>query len=198
MSQCGDTPLSATRIGWYACGIEDDSSKKGSLSKRVANIVRRNITKILIQNRELYTKQQLSNTDAIKRLFKACVDEYASYLPKEDGDVFRMAQHKALEESFINNADNIAHFVLTSEISDEQIDDDLPLIKLVAGGEEVPITPNAISTMLAQEKPNFKSMEQREEIYKSLQTYCERDINAEGLNQKVPDKLSVNFELENE
>ena len=46
----GLTPLSATSIGWFAYGIEDNSNEKGSLSQRVSKIVRKNITKILIEN----------------------------------------------------------------------------------------------------------------------------------------------------
>ena len=155
ISDFGPTPLSATSISWYAYGPEDKSSEKGSLSQRVSKIVRKNITKTLIENRSLYSPTQIDET-AIVNLSKACIQAHAEKLDQAEKDIFVHSKHLDIENMFKKNIKNIANFVLNCDIADEQIENDMPLVELIAdNGQHIEITPSAISVMLAKLKPNF-------------------------------------------
>ena len=186
ISDFGPTPLSATSISWYAYGPEDKSSEKGSLSQRVSKIVRKNITKVLIENRSLYSPTQIDET-AIVNLSKACIQAHAEKLDQAEKYIFVHSKHPDIENMFKKNIKNIANFVLNCDIADEQIENDMPLVELIAdNGQHIEITPSAISVMLAKLKPNFSSAQQRDDIYKTLAQKCAHDINEQNLNPNIP------------
>lgn len=190
----GLTPLSATSIGWFAYGIEDNSNEKGSLSQRVSKIVRENITKILIENRQLFDLNKIDKK-SIGSLYKACIESYAEKLGSAERDVFKMSGHKSLEEAFYKNYKNIAKFVLNCKIPEEQIEENSPVMCLVddEGTTSIEITPAAISVMLAGLKPNFSSVEQRENIYNNLQNKIVKGLKQENLYKDIPEVLQYNF-----
>lgn len=195
ISDYGLTPLSATSIGWYAYGPEDKSSEKGSLSQRVSKIVRKNITKVLLENRTLFDKKQIDKT-AMINLSKACIEAHAEKLDAAAKDVYAQSKHSSIEDMFIKNYSNIANFVLNREITNQEIENDSPLISLIAeNGQSIDITPSAISVMLAKLKPNFTSSKQREEIYEDLMKQCKDDIKEQNLDTKIPEVL-LNDELQ--
>lgn len=194
VSNCSEAPLSATSVGWYAYGPEDKSSEKGSLSQRVAKIVRKNLSKMFIENRHLYNLSQI-NEDAIGRLYKACILRHSSELNDAEKDVFSQVRHRSLEKLFVDNAQNIAQFVLNANITQEDIENDTSILKLYAeNGESIDITASAISTMFAGLKPNFSSFEEREGMYQTLLDDCFFDIENQNLNPSIPNVLknSVN------
>lgn len=193
---CSDTPLAATSAGWWAYGPEDKSSEKGSLSQRVSKIVRNNITKTLVENRHLFNLDEI-NQQSIQNLYKACIECKASKIEDSgERDVFKMGSHAALEQAFKNSAPNLANFILETKISDEAIQEDLPLITICAeNGETLAITPSAVSTLLAGQTPHFNSFEERDQMYKTLTERCASELNEQGLTPPIPETLkNSNFE----
>lgn len=190
VKSCHNTPLAATSTGWWAYGPEDNSSEKGSLSQRVSKIVRKNITKTFVENRHLFKESEIT-PQSIQKLFEACIEYKASKIKDSAGrDVFRQTKHEELKQAFFNAVPNLAKFVLGTEISDEAIENDLPLVSIVAeDGETLEITPSAISTLLAGQRPHFSSFEEKDEIYKILTDRCGTEINAQGLAPAIPDEL---------
>ena len=148
--------------------------------------MRKNITKTLIENRSLYSPTQIDET-AIVNLSKACIQAHAEKLDQAEKDIFVHSKHPDIENMFKKNIKNIANFVLNCDIADEQIENDMPLVELIAdNGQHIEITPSAISVMLAKLKPNFSSAQQRDDIYKTLAQKCAHDINEQNLNPNIP------------
>ena len=186
VNSCSERPLSATSVSWYSYGPEDKSSEKGSLSQRVAKIVRKNISKMFVENRHLYNIGQVDE-ESIGKLYKACISRHASEISGGEKDVFAQLRHDSLEKLFRDNAYNIARFILNANITQEDIENDISILKLCADdGKSIDITPSAISTMLAGLKPNFSSYEERDRLYQTLLNDCTLDIENQNLNQSVP------------
>lgn len=182
IAECGETPLSASRNGWWAYGPEEKSSQKGSLSSRTAKVIQRNITKAFIYNRSLFNEQDFD----INALFT-----HARQLGIANKKVFELDSCKQLKQEFLDNKDKLGQMITTMGISPQQIEQDAPLLTITDNeGRSLDITPSVIAATLAHQKPNWTSYEQRDQFFDRLLYNCQQDLNDEGLIKPLTTTLN--------
>ncbi len=198
---CRDLPLSAQQACWFGYGVEDNSSEKGSYTARIAKIVRKNITKHLMQNRDLFNPKDIT-ADKIQKLCEYSLQATVERTQDEKTKADLTHGLKIKEQSqkvFAQYAEDIIKNIFSISIKgkEEKIANDDPIMNVICGGQTISITPSAITTMFSSMRPRFANDKEREKFYEQLASMCNTDLNEEKLSKAIPEVLT-NYNKENQ